>query len=142
LEWLLGEWTGKTKEGVILVSSHWSDGGNYIVREFAYASPGRETISGTQRIGWNAAEGKIECWSFDSQGGTGEGSWRRDGERWIVTTRELSAEGRMSKTTAVYLPGEERFVMEIASVWEAAVAEERGEKLPALRVEFQRAREG
>ena len=134
LGWLIGEWVGTTDDGAILVSSHWSDDGHYIVREFIDRGDGREVVSGTQRIGWDASAGKIKCWTFDSQGGSGEGYWRRDGKRWIVETTEVMTDGKKATTSTVYIPGGEgRFV------WETTGAKLAGESVPPQRVEFKRA---
>ncbi len=136
LEWLVGEWVGTTDDTAVLVSSHWSDGGNFIVREFVVARDGSGTISGTQRIGWDAAAGQIKSWTFDSQGGAGEAHWRRDGNRWIVDTVDVTADGKKGKTSSVYVPGDER-----RFTWEVAVADMAGVALKPMLVEFRRAAE-
>jgi hypothetical protein len=134
LAWLLGEWVGTTGDGAVLVSSHWSDDGRYIIREFVDYGDDGEVVSGTQRIGWDASTNRIKSWAFDSQGGTGEGFWRRDGERWVVETTEVMPDGEKVTTSAVYVPRSEgRFV------WEAAGAKLAGERVPPRRMEFKRA---
>jgi uncharacterized protein (TIGR02246 family) len=140
LEWLLGEWVGTRDEDVILVSSHWSDGGSYIVREFLVLGAGGETISATQRIGWDPIARQLKSWSFDSQGGSGQGTWRRDGESWIVESTEVLADGKKSKTSATYVPGEDgQFTSELTSVWDAKGGQTAIVNLPAILVEFKRA---
>src|SRR5262249_8034540 len=78
-DWLIGEWAGKTDSSTILVSSRWSDDRHFIIRDFVERAGDGEAVSATQRIGWDATTGTIKCWTFDSQGGSGEGSWRQDG---------------------------------------------------------------
>jgi len=137
LSWILGEWVGRLEEATILVSSHWNEGGNFIVREFLVRSGDHEPVSGTQRIGWDATAGQIKSWTFDSQGGTGEGVWRARGDRWIVQSKEKTADGKVFSATSVYTPGDEdRFVWEVKSGSSAAEA-----ALPPMRVEFRRAAE-
>lgn len=134
LEWLLGEWVGAADSGAILVSSHWSDDGHFIIREFAELTGGPEAICSTQRIGWDTAAGKIKCWTFDSQGGIAEGYWRLDGKQWIVEMNDVTPDGKASTTTATYLPREDgRFI------WETASTVVAGQKVPPRRVEFKRA---
>jgi uncharacterized protein (TIGR02246 family) len=134
LEWLIGEWVGANDDGVILVSSHWSNDGQFIIREFIDRGNDRDFVSATQRIGWDAATGKIKCWTFDSQAGVAEGFWRRDGKRWIVKTKEVMPNGEKLTTSAVYIPeGGRRFV------WEAAGAKVGSESVPPRRMEFKRA---
>ena len=136
LAWLIGEWVGKTDDGAILISSHLRDDGRYIVREFVDRGDDHATITGTQRIGWDAATGKIKCWTFDSQGGVGEGTWRRDGNRWIVEMDDLLANGEKTTVSAVYVPsGDGQFV------WESGGAKLEGERVPPRRIEFKRAAE-
>jgi hypothetical protein len=140
LEWLLGEWAGATDDAAILLSSHWSDDGKYIIREFLIRSEGREDISATQRIGWDASSGKIRCWTFDSLGGSSEGVWRRDGERWLVDSAEVLADGKKSKTSAAYVPAADgHFALEVRTAWDSADKQEAGANPPTLRVEFKRA---
>jgi ketosteroid isomerase-like protein len=140
LEWLLGEWVGTTGDSAILVSSRWSDDGEFIIREFLIRSEGRADISATQRIGWDATAGTIRCWTFDSLGGSAEGIWRRDGKRWLVNSSEVLADGRKSKTSAVYvLDDEGNFASEVSSKWGAVDGNEGGPSLPKLRFEFKRA---
>jgi uncharacterized protein (TIGR02246 family) len=141
LSWLLGEWIGRSNDFVILLSSDWSNDGKFIVREFLIRGNGVDDISATQRIGWDSSAGKIRCWTFDSQGGSGEGVWRRDGDRWVVESSEVLADGRRTKTSAVYTPGNGRFTSEIRTARQAGDGAEIDAELPALRVEFQRARE-
>jgi hypothetical protein len=141
LAWLLGEWAAKAGDTEVLVSSHWSDDGKYIVREFLVRADGREDISATQRIGADSSTGKIRCWTFDSNGGTSEGTWRQDGERWLVDTKEVLADGKTSKTSATYVPrGDGSFVSEATSALDAREGES-DMKLSPLRVEFKRAAE-
>lgn len=136
LEWLVGEWIGKTDDGVILVSSHFKDDGRYIVREFIDRGNDHATATATQRIGWDAETGKIKCWTFDSQGGVGEGTWQRDGNRWVVEMADVLSNGEKTTVSAVYIPsGDGRFV------WESGGAKLEGESVPPRRVEFKRAAE-
>jgi uncharacterized protein (TIGR02246 family) len=136
LQWLIGEWVGPTDGGAILVSSRWSDGGHYIVREFAERAGDGEVISGSQRIGWDPSSHRIKCWTFDSHGGSGEGVWRNEGDRWIIDTTEVMPDGTKATASAMYAPiGEGRFV------WEAAGGKVGDKNVPTRRVEFKRAAE-
>lgn len=134
LDWLLGEWVGTTDDASILVSSHWSGGGNYIVREFVFARDRGEVVNATQRIGWDPVAKRIKSWTFDSQGGTGEEIWRHEGQRWIVDTSDVSPDGKQGKTSSVYIPVDENNYK-----WEVIGADVAGTKLKPLRVEFHRA---
>jgi uncharacterized protein (TIGR02246 family) len=134
LEWLLGEWAGTTDDAVVLVSSYWGEGGNYILRDFAVRRDGGELANGTERIGWDAAAGEWVSWTFDSQGGRGQGRWRPDGERWLVDITDLLPDGKRAATSAVYTPVDDDHF-----VWEVRQADLAGEKLAPVRIQFQRA---
>jgi hypothetical protein len=139
LAWLVGEWIGTSEDAVILLSSQWSGDGNYILREFLIRRDGHEDIGASQRIGWDASAGEIKSWTFDSQGGSGEDRWRREGDRWIVESTEVTAEGKEAKTVAVYVPGGDgQFRSELASALDNP-----GDQaaMPPLRIEFRRASE-
>ena len=136
LEWLLGEFAGQSGESVILVSSHWSEGGNYIVRDFIFSSAGDDLLTGTERIGWDPSSGRIKSWIFDSNGGSGEGYWRRDGKRWIVESNEVMPDGKRSSASTAYTPGDANHF-----VWEVQSAKVGDMDLPPRRVEFKRAAE-
>jgi uncharacterized protein (TIGR02246 family) len=142
LNWLVGEWAGTTPDAVILLSSQWSGDGNYILREFLVRREGHDEISATQRIGWDASAGEIKSWTFDSQGGSSEGRWRRDGDRWVVASDDITADGKESKTSTVYTPvADGRFQCEVKGAWDEADGKSAAGNLSALRVEFKRALE-
>jgi hypothetical protein len=52
-----------------------------------------------QVIGWDASAGKIRSWVFDSDGGFGEGTWTKKGNRWLVDANATLPDGR--KTSAI-----------------------------------------
>lgn len=136
LEWLIGEWVGAVEGGAVLVSSHWCDAGNYIVREFVERGADGAVTTGSQRIGWDPSVQKIKCWTFDSHGGSAEGIWRQDGDRWIVEMTEVMPDGSKAAAMASYtLAGDGRFV------WEAMRGKVGDKAVPARRVEFKRAAE-
>jgi ketosteroid isomerase-like protein len=136
LDWLIGEWIGTTDNAVVLASSRWSQRGDYIVRKFIVRRNDGETVSGSERIGWDSTTNQIKSWTFDSQGNSGETQWRRDGNRWVVTADEVGVDGTQSKTSATYLP-RDRGVF----VWEVAASKVAGRDMPAQRIEFRRASE-
>jgi uncharacterized protein (TIGR02246 family) len=136
LSWLLGEWAGTSEDQAIVISAHWSDGGSYIVREFAVHGSGDKLASGTERIGWDPKAGQVVSWTFDSQGGRSESRWSRDGERWLVESSKTMPDGNSATTTSIYTPGEAgRFS------WEVRRASVANEQLPPVRIEFKRAAE-
>lgn len=135
LEWLLGEWVGKSDGSVMLVSAHISDRGNHIIREFGVLGEGGEATA-TERIAWDPISGDFKSWTFDSQDGRGEGSWKRDGNRWLVTTTEVMGDGKSATTSAIITPiNNDQFV------WEAKNSKVGDQDVPSHRVKFTRAPE-
>jgi uncharacterized protein (TIGR02246 family) len=136
LEWLLGEWVGQADDSVLIVSARVSDGGNYIIRDFAVLGDGGEATA-TERIAWDADSGGFKSWIFDSQDGRGEGRWNRDGERWLVETKETMADGKSASTsTVVTRQGKKQFL------WEVKSSKVDGQVVSPRRVTFKRAPEG
>lgn len=135
LSWLVGEWTGTTGNGTVMLSTEWCDDGHFLLREFLITDNDGNEIGGSQRIGWDAKRKQIKSWSFDSQGGHGEGNWRRDGERWIVDSTEITADGHEVKLSTTYVPkGGDKFL------WEVKNAKLPNAQLPAMQIEFTRAK--
>jgi hypothetical protein len=136
LAWMLGEWVGGNGETEILISAHPSEGGKYLVREFLVRGPEGNTTGGTQRIGWDPAGGKLKAWTFDSQGGAGEGVWRRDGENWIMDVKHTMPNGVQVSMANVYKPlGDDRFL------WTVQPQRIDGQEVAPTKIEFNRAGE-
>ena len=136
LDWLMGEWLAETENGAVLVSSHWADDEHYIVREFAIRDGDSQVVTCTQRIGWDSASEKFKCWTFDSQGGSGEGIWRQDGDRWVVEITSTMPNGEKIKAKSFYFPVEDgRFN------WESEESRVGDVSIPPRRIEFKRALE-
>jgi uncharacterized protein (TIGR02246 family) len=133
LEWLVGEWVGISDDSEILVSSRWSDTGNYIIRELAVIGDDSQA-TGTERIGWDPSAREFKSWTFDSQDGRGEGRWKRDGDNWVVDIKEVTADGKEATTSAIVTPvGSDQYV------WEVRSSKVGDQNLAPRRIEFTRA---
>ena len=103
LQWLLGEFVGRSAEGAHVVASGAMSGdGNFLLREILVTSPEGRIRSVSQRIGWDPLTGRFKSWTFDSDGGYGEGAWKREGESWIVNSTAVSPAGKRSSATGIY----------------------------------------
>ena len=100
LSWLVGDWNEADKDAGLTVKSHyqWARGGNFISRNVTVKRGDDDVLEGWQVIGWNPVEESIRSWTFDDAGGFTDGSWTREGERWLVREIGYSADG--SRTTA------------------------------------------
>jgi hypothetical protein len=55
-------------------------------------------------LGETQSPGKIRSWVFDSEGGFGEGVWRRVGNDWNVETTSTLNDGSQGSATNIYTP--------------------------------------
>jgi uncharacterized protein (TIGR02246 family) len=93
LEWMIGNWQREDDETAIRIHCDWTKNKNFITRSFSASIKDRIDIEGTQVIGWDAAEGIVRCWLFDSDGGFGEGVWTKNGDQWIVKLKGTRHDG-------------------------------------------------
>ena len=99
LQWLIGDWVDESPEALVVTSYRWTDNQCYILSEFKVQIGGRPVMTGTQRIGWDPLAKNIRSWVFDSEGGFGEGTWTRDGNRWIVKRTGVTRDGKIASAT-------------------------------------------
>jgi uncharacterized protein (TIGR02246 family) len=103
LQWLLGEFTGSSGDGAhVVASGTMSRDGNFLLREILITVPDGRVKSISQRIGWDPIAGHFKSWTFDSDGGYGEGSWKREGESWIVNSTGVTPDGKHLSATGIY----------------------------------------
>jgi hypothetical protein len=141
LAWLVGEWAGTGGDAAVIMSWDWSDGGQYLVGEYLIYGKDGELAGGTQRLGWDPAAKQIKSWTFNSQGGAGEGRWRRDGDRWTAESAHVAADGKTASSTATYeLKEDGQLVWGVKCNWTASNADGASSGLPTARFEFRRAR--
>lgn len=95
IEWLIGDWTGENEKGMSGTASYsWAENQNFIVSSFATTQNGIPIFGGTQWIGWDAIDKEIKSWSFYSGGGTGQAVWKKQGDKWYLTTTARTAAGQ------------------------------------------------
>lgn len=102
LSWMLGEWVHEGDGALVRFSCHPIDNGNFLIRNFTVQMSGRETMSGSQRIGWDARSGVFRAWIFDSDGGFGEGHWYCDGNDWVLKLVGVTPDGQSASCTSIY----------------------------------------
>jgi hypothetical protein len=102
LEWMIGDWEDRTDESVVATSVAWAKNKRFLLCTFKVSVPGVEDLEGTQVIGWDPEAGAIRSWIFDSDGGFGEGHWTHKGNRWIVKSSMVLADGVKAAATNVY----------------------------------------
>jgi uncharacterized protein (TIGR02246 family) len=103
LEWLVGTWHAANKDKELTLVYEWDLNKAFIRGQYTVREGGKVIESGTQMIGKDNAEGAIHSWVFQSDGGFGDGTWTRDGQKWTVDVSGVTPDGRELSATAVYL---------------------------------------
>jgi uncharacterized protein (TIGR02246 family) len=103
LEWTIGEWADQSTDGhVAHAVFEWSPDRNFIISTRAVQVKDAYLDNGTQRIGWDPAAKQIRSWSFEPDGGFGEGRWSKDGDNtWIVKTESVLQSGHKVTATTI-----------------------------------------
>ncbi len=129
LNWLTGDWVDEGDDLIVNFSCQPSDSGNFLLRTFSIQVAGQETMTGTQRIGWNPLTSKLQAWIFDSEGGHAEGSWHRAGDSWVLKCAGVTADGESASCSSIYTP-----VNEHTMTWQSVDHEVSGEQQPDSKV--------
>lgn len=101
LEWLVGDWVDESGNVRNSTTVRWAENRNFLVRTYTVQLGGEPVSSGTQWIGWDPRAGQVRSWSFDSQGGLGEGLWARVDQQWIIKATGTLRDGRATSSTQV-----------------------------------------
>ena len=105
LEWVIGEWVDENPGGELArVSFAWSTDQNFIVSTRTVETKDGTLDRGTQWIGWDPVTKQIRSWNFEADGGFGEGAWTKDGDKWIIKTTSVLADGSKVTATNVVSP--------------------------------------
>jgi uncharacterized protein (TIGR02246 family) len=96
LAWMIGSWKDRGGSTEVETKADWARGNNFITRTFKVSDGGDAVLEGWQIIGWDPKEKRIRSWIFDSDGGYGQGTWTRDGNRWLIKETRVAADGTES----------------------------------------------
>lgn len=99
LEFLVGTWQAKTKEGELTSRCQWVGNKNFLFRTYSTKDKGGESKTGLQVIGLDPLLGQFRSWTFDSDGGYATGVWVKDGKNWVIESTGLLRDG--TETSAV-----------------------------------------
>lgn len=114
LEWLIGEWIDESGDSTMRTDTRLSEDGNFLITDFGIHVGGRQVMSGTQLIGWDASLDKFRSWVFDSEGGHAEGIWTELEDAWIVKVTSVRPDGDVCSATNIYEPqGPEAYVFSV-----------------------------
>ena len=129
LNWMVGDWISDDDGKMVHLSCKWSTDKKFLLREIDVRLPEREPLHVTQRIGWDPREKQIKSWTFDSEGGHGDGLWFHNDEKWVVEAQSILPDG--SRATGTHLMAQDG---DDAFVWESTNGEIEGEPMPERKV--------
>ena len=101
LEWMIGRWVDQDDDATIVTECNWTRNNNFITRSFTVQIRDRLNVAGMQIIGWDPAAKQIRSWVFDSDGGFGQATWKKKGDRWSVQQSGVLPDGRKSSAVTI-----------------------------------------
>lgn len=107
LEWLVGDWVDEADDATVRTNWRWAKNERFLTGNFSVSIDDRVEMEGVQVIGWDPVAGQIRSWMFDSEGGFGDGVWRRVGDDWIVDSSTTLSDGSQGSATNIYTPVDE-----------------------------------
>lgn len=127
LDWMVGEWADNDERASVKTVCQWTAGRAFLTRTFSVAVEGQIELQGTQVIGWDPAKKQIRSWAFDSDGGFAQGTWKRDGDRWVIHSVNTLPDGRKGVSTNLM-----RMIDNDHFGWSSIGREVEGELLPNI----------
>ena len=94
LAWLIGTWSAKRPEAEIQTTYEWFGNKTFILARFT-AREKNVTVTGMQLIGTDPSTNELRTWTFEVDGGFGEGTCVRDGKQWIFETQTTLTDSRI-----------------------------------------------
>lgn len=95
LKGLIGTWQDEATGGKIGTADFaLAPGGNAILGHYAIAEDGKIVNQGNPRIDWDAATGSIRSRSIEADGGFSNGTWKQQGDSWVIATNLTLADGK------------------------------------------------
>ncbi len=128
LEWLVGTWTAEEAGANVSMTLSWGPNKSFLQRDYTVTNDAGLTIAGgKQIIAWNADPGRIQSWTFSSDGGIAIGVWSPSKDGWSIDNFSLQPDG--SKATAL---NSFTKLDENAVVWRSTRRKSAGVALPDL----------
>lgn len=127
LEWLVGEWEDEDQDSKNETNTKWDRYKNFITQNFTVYVEGIFELEGHQIIAWDPIKLQIRSWIFDSDGGFGEGVWKKQDHNWVVETSYTTPDGKKGSSLNIYTPLDKN-----SYKWESIGRELGGELLPDI----------
>jgi uncharacterized protein (TIGR02246 family) len=100
LEWLIGSWEAKGPQAQAQTTYEWVGNKAFIRSQFT-VKENDKSVTGTQMIGLDPNTGELRVWTFEADGGYGEGTCERDGKKWVFSTNATLADGSAMTATNI-----------------------------------------
>ena len=101
LEWMTGNWVDQDDEATVVTQCNWTRNNNFMIRSFTIEIRDRIDMAGMQIIGWDPATKQVRSWVFDSDGGFGQGTWKKKDNRWYIQQSGVLPDGRKSSSVNI-----------------------------------------
>lgn len=125
LDWLVGKWVDEDKDMEIVNDFRWDKYKNFLIQEFTVNVEGALELEGKQLIAYDPIKEELRSWIFDSDGGFGEGVWKKNGNTWVVEVSQTLADGGKASATNVYTK-----INDNSYTWKSVGRDIDGELLP------------
>ena len=113
LAWIVGEWINEAGDNKVSINYRWDDNGNFIVGDINITSGEQVIMKSFQRIAWDASQGKYRSWTFDSDGGFGEGVWNATPTGLVLQNSAVGPDGlRGTATVKLVSDSKDRFTVQ------------------------------
>jgi uncharacterized protein (TIGR02246 family) len=113
LAWIVGEWINESGDSKVLLNYRWDETGNFIVGDINVTSGEQILMKSFQRIAWDASQGKYRSWTFDSDGGFGEGVWTATPNGLVMQNSAVGPDGvRGTATVKLVSDSKDRFTFQ------------------------------
>jgi uncharacterized protein (TIGR02246 family) len=125
LEWMIGNWIDRDGDVSVETNCEWTTNRNFMLRTFRAVNADVVEMEGTQIVGWDALNNQIRSWVFDSDGGFGHGTWKRDGATWTIDAEFQNSEGQKGSSVNRF-----KWIDDDTFSWQSTGRMLNGEKLP------------
>jgi uncharacterized protein (TIGR02246 family) len=102
LDWLIGSWSAKGKDAEAQTSYEWFGNKTFIKAQFSIREKDTN-VTGMQLIGLDPETNTLRTWTFEADGGFGEGNVSRDGNKWVFSTATALTDRRLMTSSNILI---------------------------------------
>ena len=103
LDWLIGSWTAKRADAEINTTYEWF-GNKAFIKANVTVREKDKSFTAMQLIGLDPNTGDLRTWTFEHDGGFGEGTCSRDGRRWVFENVATLTDGSVVEAMNILVP--------------------------------------